>query len=64
MDVYIGIDVVCVKDKYLLLVMCYRENEWLILLFLVNFFIKLLIGLGNVLILYDEVNEVFVEDVV
>ncbi len=30
MDVYIGIDVACAKDKYLPLVMCYWESERLI----------------------------------
>lgn len=63
MDMYIGIDVACAKDKYLPLVMCYWENERLIPLPLASSPIKPPKGLGNALTLHDEVNEAFAEDV-
>ena len=51
MDVFIGIDVACAKDKYLPLVICTRQNGQLLPFPLANYQIKPPRGLGNALTL-------------
>lgn len=63
MDVYIGIDVACAKNKYLPLVICHLEDGRLLPLPLSNHQIKPPRGLGNALTLQDSVNETFANDI-
>ena len=63
MDVYIGIDVACAKNKYLPLVMCYWENGRLLPLLLANYHIKAPQGRGNALTLKDSENNALADDV-
>ncbi len=63
MDVYIGIDVACAKDKYLPLVMCYWENGRLLPFPLANYHIKAPQGRGNALTLKDAENNAAADDV-
>ena len=63
MDVFIGIDVACAKDKYLPLVICTRQNGQLLPFPLANYQIKSPRGLGNALTLHEKVNQAFANDV-
>tara|TARA_Y100001968_G_scaffold309412_1_gene329149 strand:+ start:4034 stop:5038 length:1005 start_codon:yes stop_codon:yes gene_type:complete len=63
MDVYIGIDVACAKDKYLPLVICSKEYGRLLPFPLAKYQIRPPRGLGNALTLHDEVNQAFANDV-
>jgi len=54
MDVFIGIDVACAKDKYLPLVICTRQNGRLLPFPLANYQIKPPRGLGNALTLHEK----------
>ena len=63
MDVFIGIDVACAKDKYLPLVICTRQNGQLLPFPLANYQIKPPRGLGNALTLHEKVNQAFANDV-
>ena len=63
MDVFIGIDVACAKDKYLPLVICTRQNGQLLPFPLANYQIKPPRGLGNNLTLHEKVNQAFANDV-
>ena len=63
MDVFIGIDVACAKNKYLPLVICSKEHERLLPLPLASYQIKPPRGLGNALTLHDKVNKALANDV-
>ncbi len=63
MDVYIGIDVACAKDKYLPLAMCYWQDGRLVPLLLGTASVKPPRGLGNAATLDDAVNKRFADDV-
>lgn len=63
MDVFIGIDVACAKDKYLPLVISTRQNGQLLPFPLANYPIKPPRGLGNALTLHEKVNKAFANDV-
>ena len=63
MDVYIGIDVACAKEKYLPLVICSKEYGRLLPFPLAKYQIRPPRGLGNALTLHDEVNQAFANDV-
>ena len=63
MDIYIGIDVACAKDKYLPLAMSYWQDGRLVPLPLGTASVRPPRGLGNAATLDDAVNERFADDV-